>query len=186
MIPGEPPCQGFSGLEKENPDDPRSQLWRQHFRVAEKVTPKIFVIENVDRFSTPQEFETLRAEFKEAGYEICEELLNAADFGVAQARKRTMIIDTRTDLPMVVHPRATHGRPEQPQIPDPRTERNAQLSFTTPAAPNEGSGAREWVALADCLKHVTPRATSTDLPVVTAHDTPRWCAPHSKSRIPGI
>ncbi|WP_432144397.1 DNA cytosine methyltransferase [Streptomyces sp. bgisy084] len=172
VILGGPPCQGFSGLGKENPDDPRNQLWRQYFRVVEKVNPKIFVIENVDRFSTSQEFENLRAEFKEAGYEICEELLNAADFGVAQARKRTIIIGTRTDHPMVEHPLATHGRPEQSQIPEPRTEKNTQLSFATPATPDEGGRANEWVTLADCLQHVTPRVTSTDLPMVTAHDTP--------------
>jgi DNA (cytosine-5)-methyltransferase 1 len=171
VILGGPPCQGFSGLGKGNPDDPRNQLWRQYFNVVKKASPKIFVIENVDRFSTSQEFEDLRKEFKEAGYEIVESLLNAADFGVAQARKRTIIIGTRSDLPMVTHPTPTHGRSDSLEATRSDEEKNTQLSFSD--APS-GSDLRvsSWVTLRECLKNVTPTVRTTDLPAVTAHGLP--------------
>lgn len=50
VIMGGPPCQGFSGLGKEDPTDPRNELWQEYVRVVAKVHPKVFVIENVDRF----------------------------------------------------------------------------------------------------------------------------------------
>ncbi|MFJ6747669.1 DNA cytosine methyltransferase [Streptomyces sp. NPDC091266] len=168
VILGGPPCQGFSGLGKGNPDDPRNQLWRQYFNVVKKADPKIFVIENVDRFSTSQEFEDLRKEFKEAGYEITEALLNAADFGVAQARKRTIIIGTRSDLPMVMHPRPTHERTDQAGAATPGEVKNTQLSFSA-AAPERDRPLAAWVTLAECLRNVTPSVHTTDLPSVTAH-----------------
>ncbi|MEE4424772.1 DNA cytosine methyltransferase [Streptomyces bugieae] len=171
VILGGPPCQGFSGLGKENPNDPRNQLWRQYFKVVEKVNPKVFVIENVDRFITSQEFDHLRTEFKEAGYEICEKLLNSADFGVPQARRRTIIIGTRSDLPMVTHPRPTHQRVDQPPIPAPRPGGDTQLSFMEPLV-HSHEVQNPWVTLAECLKDVTPRVTTTDLPHVTADGTP--------------
>ncbi|MFE0377541.1 DNA cytosine methyltransferase [Streptomyces inhibens] len=173
VILGGPPCQGFSGLGKENPDDPRNQLWRQYFKVVKIANPKVFIIENVDRFSSSQEFENLRKEFKEAGYEIEQKLLNAADFGVAQARKRTIIIGTRWDLPMVPHPVTTHRRTDQPRIPEARSEENTQLSLMTAPIPDDGERKRlPWVTLLECLKDVKPRVTSTDLPALTAHGTP--------------
>ena len=132
VILGGPPCRGFSGLGKENPKDPRNQLWRQYFKVVKKANPKVFVIENVDRFSTSQEFEDLRKEFKEAGYEICEVLLNAADFGVAQARKRTIIIGTRADLPMVTHPEPTHRRTISPGRRNPAMRRTRSSASPVP------------------------------------------------------
>lgn len=171
VILGGPPCQGFSGLGKENPNDPRNQLWRQYFKVVKEAEPTVFVIENVDRFSTSQEFESLRKEFKEAGYEICEKLLNAADFGVAQARKRTIIIGTRSDLPLVEHPRPTHLRPDPLRLPEPRAGENTQLSFTAPSDPNTDQ-LDFWKTLEECLRDVPPTVTSTDLPSRTAYGTP--------------
>src|SRR5689334_8614785 len=38
-IVGGPPCQGFSGLGNEDPDDPRNELWREYVNVVAKVHP---------------------------------------------------------------------------------------------------------------------------------------------------
>ena len=56
VIIGGPPCQGFSGLGAGDPNDPRNRLWREYVRVVAKAAPKVFVLENVDRFFASPEF----------------------------------------------------------------------------------------------------------------------------------
>ncbi|MBB5121477.1 cytosine methyltransferase [Streptomyces eurocidicus] len=126
VILGGPPCQGFSGLGKEKADDPRNQLWQEYIRVVKKVSPKIFIMENVDRFLRSGQFEELKKitapgeQLEE--YELRVEILNSADYGVPQARKRAIVIGTHKDLPVTKHPRPTHDRKAdawQPALADP-------------------------------------------------------------------
>lgn len=111
LVIGGPPCQGFSNLGLKRLDDPRNQLWREYMRFISTAKPKVFVIENVDRFSKSPEFEMLRAEVDHGllqDYTISAGVLNAADFGVAQRRRRTIVIGSRVgkiDLPTPTHAR---------------------------------------------------------------------------------
>lgn len=111
LIIGGPPCQGFSNLGLKRLDDPRNQLWREYMRFIVKANPQVFVIENVDRFSKSPEFEMLLNEIENGilkEYEISYAVLNAADYGVAQRRKRTIIIGSRVGkIPL---PEPTHAR----------------------------------------------------------------------------
>lgn len=124
VILGGPPCQGFSGLGKADPNDPRNRLWREYVRVVRALEPKIFVIENVDRFFRSVEFELLKASTSRDGglrdYVLVSEILNAADYGVPQARKRAIVLATHKDLVAshperrpLEHPTATHRKPEK-------------------------------------------------------------------------
>ncbi|MCX5382223.1 DNA cytosine methyltransferase [Streptomyces sp. NBC_00083] len=122
VIMGGPPCQGFSGLGKEDPDDPRNLLWTEYMRVVTTIQPKIFVLENVDRFLKSQQFEDLLKSTADGGrlenYELRWKVLNAADYGVPQARRRAIVIATRKDLGAALeHPRPTHSRTAQAQQP---------------------------------------------------------------------
>ncbi|MFE4392780.1 MULTISPECIES: DNA cytosine methyltransferase [Streptomycetaceae] len=120
VIVGGPPCQGFSGLGKEDPDDPRNLLWKEYVRVVGLVRPKIFIIENVDRFMRSPQFADLQRALDDdrlGDYEIVPAVLNAADYGVPQARRRTIVIGTRKDVIRrhpgkrpLSHPPATHVR----------------------------------------------------------------------------
>ncbi|MER6389944.1 DNA cytosine methyltransferase [Streptomyces sp. NPDC059382] len=116
VIMGGPPCQGFSGLGKQNPDDPRNELWQEYVRVVARVHPKVFVIENVDRFLKSPQFEDLRTASQTPGhplydYTVVPALLNAADYGVPQARRRVIVICTRKDLgEALTHPEPTHAK----------------------------------------------------------------------------
>lgn len=121
VILGGPPCQGFSGLGKENPDDPRNKLWREYVRVVKALHPKIFVIENVDRFLRSMEFALLKEATGPHGelrdYKLQTDILNAADYGVPQARRRAIVLATRKDLlkahpekQPLKHPKPTHRR----------------------------------------------------------------------------
>lgn len=117
VVIGGPPCQGFSNLGTRDPDDPRNQLWKEYVRIVRAAEPKLFVIENVDRFRSSHEFSLLEAEVDNGAlsdYEIVCEVLNAADYGVPQRRRRTIVIGSRVGTPRLPNP--THsdrgdGRP---------------------------------------------------------------------------
>ncbi|WP_405501817.1 DNA cytosine methyltransferase [Streptomyces niveus] len=121
VIMGGPPCQGFSALNRENlekkppkADDPRNLLWREYMRVVTAIQPRIFVLENVDRFLNSREFAALQASTTDgelSNYTLCSKVLNSADYGVPQARRRAIVIATRNDVGTALeHPRPTHAR----------------------------------------------------------------------------
>ncbi|MGW5740256.1 DNA cytosine methyltransferase [Amycolatopsis sp. NPDC003861] len=114
LIIGGPPCQGFSNLGSRNVHDPRNKLWKEYIRFVQHAKPKVFVIENVDRFFSSSEFALLQAEAAPGGlledYELTSGFLLAADFGVPQRRKRTIVIGSKVGrIPL---PSPTHARPD--------------------------------------------------------------------------
>ena len=111
IVIGGPPCQGFSNLGSRDVNDPRNRLWREYMRVVLAANPKIFVIENVDRFLTSDEFALLQDQIKGGAlrdYEIRCGVLNAADYGVPQRRRRTIVIGSR--IGEIELPTPTHSR----------------------------------------------------------------------------
>ncbi|MFC4067012.1 DNA cytosine methyltransferase [Actinoplanes subglobosus] len=102
VVVGGPPCQGFSNLGSKKLDDPRNQLWREYVRVLTEIRPRVFVIENVDRFLRSDEFRTLTQETERGGmledYALKFDIVNAANFGSAQMRRRAIAIGTIKDI----------------------------------------------------------------------------------------
>jgi DNA (cytosine-5)-methyltransferase 1 len=112
VIIGGPPCQGFSSLGAQDVHDPRNKLWQEYIRFVRHAAPKVFVIENVDRFLASGEFALLESEARPGGlleeYTLTVALLLAADFGVPQRRKRAIVIGSRVgEIPI---PGPTHAR----------------------------------------------------------------------------
>lgn len=111
VVVGGPPCQGFSNLGGKNVDDPRNALWKQYIRVVEDLRPKVFVVENVERFSSRGEFAMLLEEARRGrikDYKLSWGILLAADYGVAQRRRRTIVIGSRIGhIPL---PAPTHAK----------------------------------------------------------------------------
>ncbi|MBO2461447.1 DNA cytosine methyltransferase [Actinomadura violacea] len=101
IVIGGPPCQGFSNLGAKREDDERNELWDRYVETLTKVHPKVFVLENVDRFLKTRQFDALKAELdggRLQDYEITPGILRATDFGAAQLRRRAIVIGTRKDL----------------------------------------------------------------------------------------
>ena len=96
IVIGGPPCQGFSqkGSRKTIHDD-RNYLFRYFFEVVKFLKPRFFLIENVPNLLTAEnglfksEIEQI---FEEIGYTLDSNVLNAADFGVPQMRRRAFIL----------------------------------------------------------------------------------------------
>jgi DNA (cytosine-5)-methyltransferase 1 len=118
VVVGGFPCQGFSVANwARSLEDPRNQLYKQMVRVVAEKRPRFFVGENVKGLASFAKGEVLQAivkEFSDLGYKVRHELVNAADYGVPQARKRLLILGVRNDLSddFVFPPPATHGDPE--------------------------------------------------------------------------
>lgn len=133
VVVGGPPCQGFSGLNRAKVGAERNSLWQEFVRIVREVQPKVFVIENVDRFVRSPEFADLKSRIGDGdlhNYQLVEPggagtapgeeasarryLLNAADFGAPQARRRAIVIGVRTDAGLppsrFQYPAPTHRR----------------------------------------------------------------------------
>lgn len=99
MIIGGPPCQGYSMKGKKlGLKDPRNFLFREYLNLVDELKPEVFVIENVKGLLLASngwfKDEILRA-IEELGYFVEYGVLNAADFGVPQARERAIFICSR-------------------------------------------------------------------------------------------
>ncbi len=117
VVVGGPPCQGFSNLGTRNPADPRNLLWREYARVVRLAQPAAFVLENVPQFLKSDQFQ-LFVEWTQDGplseYELAAGILNAADYGVPQRRRRAIVVGSKSARPSLPPP--THGR-EGPSTP---------------------------------------------------------------------
>ncbi|WP_035799877.1 DNA cytosine methyltransferase [Kitasatospora mediocidica] len=119
LLVGGPPCTPFSKsgfwLEyKRKGLDPDASLLQAYTRVLRESKPRAFVLENVyaltynNKASRPA-YERLLREIDEAGYVFESKVLNAADYGVPQARPRLFIIGVPKGKTLPQHPEATHG-----------------------------------------------------------------------------
>jgi DNA (cytosine-5)-methyltransferase 1 len=111
VVAGGPPCQGFSNLGERLPDDPRRQMWRHFLRAVEQAEPRAFVMENVPPLLKSQEFVEIQKTARKLGFRLVAGVLNAADYGVPQARKRAIVIGLRDADTDPTHPAATHVDP---------------------------------------------------------------------------
>lgn len=112
LVIGGPPCQGFSPLGKNGDDVSRTQLnklWRHFVRAVEQSRPSAFVVENVPEFLKSDQFAAFQRACKRrlGEYELDWRVLNAADFGVPQRRRRGFVIGSRVGAP--IWPEPTHG-----------------------------------------------------------------------------
>jgi len=112
IVIGGPPCQGFSPLNKQREGDPRKQLWRAFMEVVRRVKPIAFVMENVPELLASAEFNDIRTDAESMGYLVTADILNAADYGVPQRRKRAIIVASRASR--IWLPTPTHANPQKP------------------------------------------------------------------------
>ena len=101
-----PPCQGMSTVGKQDSFDKRNQLISYAVDIIKKIKPKYILLENI-----PQQLRThIRVQNSKIlipnyikkilknDYHINDSVINAADYGVPQIRKRSLFLLTRRDL----------------------------------------------------------------------------------------
>jgi DNA (cytosine-5)-methyltransferase 1 len=97
-IVGGPPCQGWSTIGKRLWDDERNELFTEFMRIVRLLEPANFLIENVlglrDMGAAP-DVQTL---FEGIGYRVSFHVVQAADYGVPQFRRRVIFAGSRDGL----------------------------------------------------------------------------------------
>jgi DNA (cytosine-5)-methyltransferase 1 len=119
IVVGGPPCQGFSNLGAKADDDDRNDLWKHYVDVLVRIEPKVFLLENVDRFLNTHQFASLRNVVRWGrlrSYKIDFHVVRATDFGSPQLRKRAIVIGTHRDLASIEVPRTRVPEAEWPTL----------------------------------------------------------------------
>ena len=112
VVFGGPPCQGFSTIGKRLYTDARNRLVLQFHRLVVELRPRYFVMENVPGMMAGGHSGILAElidAFEASGYRVARpvRLLNAADYGVPQDRRRLILLGSRADQPDVDYPSPT-------------------------------------------------------------------------------
>lgn len=101
LCAGCPPCQGFSSVRTLNGNkavhDPRNDLIGEYVRFVRALRPRAIMLENVPGLLRDPEFDTAVAELQALGYpaDKATRILNAADYSVAQNRRRLVLLCVR-------------------------------------------------------------------------------------------
>ena len=99
LLAGCPPCQGFSSLRTRNghipTSDGRNELIFDFVRFAIALLPKTILLENVPALETDERLSRVTKILEALGYNCKAKVLNAADFGVPQRRRRLLFLASR-------------------------------------------------------------------------------------------
>lgn len=98
VIVGGFPCQGFSMAGYRVVDDPRNSLYKEMKEIVAHLQPDVVVMENVEGLRSMlngKVEEMIIEDYKKIGYEINLTVLNSANYGVPQFRKRVIFIGNR-------------------------------------------------------------------------------------------
>ena len=154
IIIGGPPCQAYSSLGRAKDDnamqdDPRNYLFESYVKVLNHFMPKFFVFENVTGMLTAKingehivnKIIASLGENYKVKFDPKMNVLNSANYGVPQIRKRVIIIGVRKDIdiePEEVYAsiKKTHYDPEMPE--------------------DERQGLKKFVTVRDALEELPP------------------------------
>ena len=119
LIIGGPPCQGFSLLNKQRSGDVRRDLWEPYMDIVQTSDARLFIMENVPGILKGQEFIDITTRAKQLGFTLFSAVLNMADYGIPQTRKRAIIIGAKDKiitqrLASNFPPPKTHRAPNTP------------------------------------------------------------------------
>ena len=145
-----PPCQGFSSLtSKWRKEDERNALVSEVGRLADQLMPRAIMLENVPGLARKGKplFDTLLEQLEGLGYETNWSVLQVADYGVPQRRRRlVMLAGLGFSIPM---PEPTHSQTGEQGRPKWRTVRDAIKDMDDPVTLSEakqrgGPQAFDW------------------------------------------
>lgn len=166
LLTGCPPCQGFSTLTKQyNANDARNSLINEVTRLVEELYPKTIMIENVPGLKTRGQvfLNDFLTTLDKLGYNYCYDVLQVADYGVPQTRKRFVLLASRIGkirIPEITHERLGMKKPKW------LTVKEAFKGLTSPMLLSEsraigGPKSLNWVVSRDLaeinisrLKHI--------------------------------
>ena len=102
LFVGGSPCQSFSSVGfQEGLEDARGTLFYEYARLVKEIEPKVFIYENVRNLINHDKGNTwavIKGIFDSLGYKYKFAVLNAADYGIPQTRRRLFVIGFKDDV----------------------------------------------------------------------------------------
>ena len=129
VVIGGIPCKAYTKSKHRDPDDPRGRLYEPFIDLVGRLLPVAVVIENVPDILTYRHADgslaahRIAVSLRSLGYAVAARVLNAADFGVAQRRRRAFIFAWRQGT--FPRPVPTHDRNGRDGLPKWRSIRDA-------------------------------------------------------------
>ena len=144
IVIGGPPCQGFSLLNRNRRGDSRRALWEPYLEFVERSGASVFVMENVTELLRSDELVQIRQKADALGFDTDAEILNSADFGAPQTRKRTVVLGWR------------------------RERLSGGLKFPTPTHsaevdPEKRGELKKWVTVRDAISDLPAMPDTTEI-----------------------
>lgn len=177
LIAACPPCQSFSSLTfKYKRNDSRDELIFEFARLVEQIKPRSIMMENVPGLAIKGEklFNPVIKKFKRLGYKIEYRVLEVADYGVPQNRKRLVVLGALGQEIRI--PESTHSEHGESGKQEWRTVKDAISHLPDPiglaaAKTQGGPKCYNWHISRDLspinmerLRHLRPGGDRTQLP----------------------
>ncbi|MBY5917749.1 DNA cytosine methyltransferase [Rhizobium leguminosarum] len=138
VVIGGPPCQGFSLLNKKRDGDQRRALWEPYLDIVDKSGASVFLMENVAELYRSPELLDIRARAAKLGFQTQATILNTADYGAPQTRRRTIVLGWKD----------VNWAPAFPPLP-------------SHAAPGTGSNLPHWRTVRGAIADLPPPTRDT-------------------------
>ena len=177
LVAGCPPCQGFSKFtDKNDKRDPRNELILEMARIIEELRPRICMMENVPGLAKRgrgllRKFEN---KLESLGYVITKKVLQLADYGVPQSRRRLVLLAGRgfkIDLPEPTHARTPDATNKAWVVLREVLKKTGKPISYSKAKLSGGPQKYGWHVIRDLkpisierLKHLTPGGSRMALP----------------------
>lgn len=165
VVVGGPPCQGFSRLNNNQialgsmDDDERNTLFQSFVRLASSLDPSVIVMENVRDLVTremddgTEVTDAIESVFADAGYEVEYRVLNAAEYGVPQKRRRVVFVGYDDSVDSFVWP-------EEVDVTVTSSDALQSMSDSLPNMDYANTSER----VLEKIRHVPPGGYYADLP----------------------
>ena len=114
LLCGGPPCQGFSGMNRFNREKRargQNSLIKTYLSYADYYRPRFCILENVEDFVQYEKGMVLKLCLRtlvKMGYQCTFTVLQAGQYGVAQTRRRVIILAAAPGEKLPVFPEPTH------------------------------------------------------------------------------
>lgn len=96
LLAGCAPCQPFSSYARGKASDHlKWGMLYQFGRLVEETLPDLVTMENVPGLKNQEPFQEFLKTLESSGYQVCYQVVNAADFGVPQSRKRLVLLASK-------------------------------------------------------------------------------------------